>query len=61
MFLYSMWPYVVIVGYVCVSGVPVLVKSGHRVNDSVTGLSDYQIIVGLCACAWSSCPGEIWS
>jgi len=30
MFLYSMLPYVIIVGCVRVPGVPVLVKSGHK-------------------------------
>jgi len=30
MFLYSMRPYVIVVGCVRVPGVPVLVKSGHR-------------------------------
>jgi len=30
MFLYSMRPYVIVVGFVRVPGVPVLVKSGHR-------------------------------
>jgi capsular polysaccharide biosynthesis protein len=33
MFLYSMRPYVIIVGFVRVPGVPVLMKSGHRVYD----------------------------
>jgi len=30
MFLYGMRPYVIVVSCVCVRGVPVLVKSGHR-------------------------------
>ena len=33
MFLYSMRPYVIVVGCVCIPGVPVLVKSGHRVRE----------------------------
>jgi hypothetical protein len=32
MFLYSMRPYVIIVGCILVPGAPVLVKSGHRVT-----------------------------
>ena len=32
MFLYSMRPYVIVVGCVHVPGVPVLVKSGHRIH-----------------------------